>query len=631
MCGIAGFVGPLAQQGAQAETAIAQMIQRMLHRGPDGQGYWGDAHAGVMLGHARLAIVDTSEAGRQPMHLGHLHAVVNGEIYNYPELRRELETRYGAQFASHCDSEVVLHGYAHEGTAFFARMNGMFAFALYDAATRRLMLVRDRVGIKPVYYCARAEGLFFASEIKGLLAPFSGSDWAVDAVGLSQYLSFQTALAGRTLFAGVSLLRPGYMLSVSLDAPQQYDVSRYVGMASHMPPVTTFEQARHAFRDVFEASVSRHLLSDVPIAGYISAGMDSATVLHTAAHALVANGPMHAFTGRFPDETDWYDESSVAAEAVAAFGGVHCPVDITPTDFDQQLDAVVAALDEPKMGMGAFSQFVVARQVAARFKVVLTGHGGDELFAGYPIFKLARMANWRHLRRSELPHVVYFLLSALRRLFQPEFGRYLPVLWSRRAQRKLLARPLADAGYWQPLALLHTSSMTLGERIEATYMQEYLPNLLVVEDKISMVHRLESRTPFLDHALLDLSQRIAMEVKLHDGTLKALIKDYARQHLPAIYFSQPKRGFPTPLRRWLRTTHTHLLTERLLAEGSPLWRILSREEVRAQVDAYLHSWRRHLRPLDEIQSHRMWQLLCLESWVRQWQQHYGIRLVMAEQ
>lgn len=203
MCGIAGFVGVTGQDNARAESAIASILQRMQHRGPDGLGQWIDAANGVALGHARLAIVDTSDAGRQPMHLGALHAVVNGEIYNYPDLRRDLETRYGAQFASNCDSEIVLHGFAHEGEAFFARMNGMFAAGLFDASTGTLRILRDRAGIKPVYYCTHAGTFYFASEIRGLLAPLGASRWPIDLEGLSQYLSFQTALAGRTLFAGV--------------------------------------------------------------------------------------------------------------------------------------------------------------------------------------------------------------------------------------------------------------------------------------------------------------------------------------------------------------------------------------------------------------------------------------------
>lgn len=614
MCGIAGFVSKTV-----APTAITQMLERLHHRGPDGRDSWSDNH--ITLGHTRLAIVDTSDAGRQPMHLGELHTVVNGEIYNYPELRADLEKRYGAKFASHCDSEVVLHGYAYEGEGFFARMNGMFGFALYDAKARKLMLVRDKAGIKPVYYCQHEGGLFFASEIKALLAPLNAQSWNIDQLGLSQYLSYQTTLAGRTLFEGVSLLLPGQMLTLSVDT-NEVKLHYYSPLAKSSETITEFEQAVNAFSKTFDESIKRHLLSDVPLASYISAGMDSSSVAVAAAHAL--QGPMHAFTGRFPQETGWYDETSVAAEAVKSFNGVHHAIDITPQDFTTHFDAIIDALDEPKMGMGAFSQYMVAKHVAAKFKVVLTGHGGDELFAGYPLFKLTRLSTLRGLKASELPHVVYFILSALRKIFQPEFGRFLPVLWSRRAQAKLLNRSIDKN--WLPLQQLQAPCANTGERIFETYMQEYLPNLLVVEDKLSMAHSLESRTPLLDHQMLALSRQIPMETKLHNGTLKAIIKSHARAHLPPIYFQQPKRGFPTPLRRWMRENNAELLKSRLLGENSALTHIISRNLIEKEVTNFTNSWKRYVRPLDEIQSHRMWQLLSLESWLRQWESRYGITL-----
>lgn len=626
MCGIAGFIGPLARK--DAASVLAPMLERLHHRGPDGSGQWLDEAAPVALGHTRLAIVDTSEAGRQPMHLAHLHASVNGEIYNYPELRRDLEARYGAQFASHCDSEVVLHGYRHEGEAFFARMNGMFAVAIYDGEQRKLMLLRDRAGIKPLYYCQHEGNFLFASEIKALLAPLQVSSWPIDALGLSQYLSFQTPLAGRTMFAGVSLLMPGYMATIHVDTPQQISLAVYAAKPAPQPVIADYATAVDTFEKTFDESIERHLLSDVPIASYISAGLDSTSVANAAANKLRAQGVLHAFTGRFPQEIGWYDEASVAAQAVQHFGGVHRTIDITPPDLEAHLDAILHALDEPRMGMGIFSQYMVARKVAAEFKVVLTGHGGDELFAGYPLYKLSSWRNMRRLKLSELPHLVYFLLSACRKWLQPEFGRFLPVLWSRAAQHKLLGRKLQAAEHWQPLAQLQSACRTRGERIEATYLQEYLPNLLIVEDRISMAHGLESRTPFLDHRMLDVSARIPVATKLEGGVLKAIIKAHAKRHLPPIYMQQPKRGFPTPLRRWLRNECASFLEQRLIGESSALPKLVSRDALAQELKRYQHSWRRHFRPLDEIQSHRMWQLLSLESWLRQWQTRYNIQLVL---
>ena len=618
MCGIAGMLGPAAHP-----SRIEAMLARLQHRGPDGQGQWHAPH--VALGHTRLAIVDTSEAGRQPMHLGPLHAVVNGEIYNYPELRRDLEVRFGAVFASHCDSEVVLHGYAHEGEAFFARMNGMFAVALYDETTAQLLLVRDTMGIKPLYYCQHQGNLYFASEIKALFAAMPVTSWPIDRQGLAEYLCYQTALAGRTLFQHVALVRPGQILAADVTDPSTLRERSVPVQPRAIVAPSDFTKAVQDFTDVFEASVQRHLLSDVPIASYLSAGIDSACVTAVAAEHSAA--PMHAFTGRFPASNGWYDETTAAAQAVQHLKGQHHVVDIHPQDLETALDAVIDALDEPKMGMGAFSQYMVAKAVARQFKVVLTGHGGDELFAGYPLFKLTRLASILRLRRSELPHLVYFALSALRRWFQPEYGRYLAVLWSQRAQRALFGQALVPSPQ-ASLVQLHAGQRSFAGRMQASYLHEYLPNLLVVEDKISMAHQLESRTPWLDQAMLALSQATPMRHKLHGGVLKAIPKAYAPKMLPESYLRQPKRGFPTPLRQWLRSPENHLLESRLVQPDSALHALIAPATLAKEVARFRRSWYRHIRPLDEIQSHRMWQLLSLESWLRQWQQRYGIRLVL---
>lgn len=620
MCGICGLAGAITD-----DATLKRMLERLKHRGPDGSGMWSDHAQRIALGHTRLAIIDTSDAGRQPMHLDGLHAAVNGEIYNYPALREDLESRHGAQFASHCDSEIVLHGYRYEGVDFFKRLNGMFAIALYDEARGRLLLLRDRIGIKPLYYCYKDNRFAFASEIKSLLAAFDENRWPIDRLGLAEYLTYQTTLADRTLFSGVKLLEPGHLLVV---APSHLTVPKsqpFYEADTVCDEDISFGEAVAQYGKVFEESVKRHLLSDVPVATYISAGFDSASVAMQAARS--SGSPLGAYTGRFRGQGEWYDETKVAAEAVRSFGGQHQAIDIADADFAAQFDAVIEALDEPKMGMGAFSQFMVARAAAKKYKVILTGHGGDELFSGYPIFKIG-MLRPAAIRWSEWPHVGYFLWSGLRKFLWPEFGRYLPVLWPRRLQKTLAGDALVNVRPWEELVKLQSRGRTAIDRIFQTYLRVYLPGLLVVEDKISMAHSIESRTPMLDNAMLELSLKIPQAVKLHGNNLKAIIKENARALLPAIYFRQPKRGFPTPLRFWLRGSLKGFLHQRITHPHSRLRRLFDVRALERQVRAYEKSPLRFFRPLDEIQSHRMWQLLSLEAWLRIWEEKYGIKLVL---
>ncbi|NBX02576.1 MAG: asparagine synthase (glutamine-hydrolyzing) [Alphaproteobacteria bacterium] len=626
MCGICGIAGSSIEDLTTAQHKLRKMIARIAHRGPDGEGEWILPQRRIALGHTRLAILDVSDAGKQPMHLDTLHCVVNGEIYNYPELRLSLETLYNAKFFSHCDSEVVLHGYRHEGMAFFKRLNGMFAIALYDETQDKLILLRDRAGIKPLYYCQK-NGLFaFASEIKSLLAAYDETQWKIDSLGLSQYMSYQTALAGRTLFSDVSLLAPGHVLIVSHANIANIESAPFFEEHTELNPHISFAKATADYHHAFSESVSRHLLSDVPVASYISAGFDSASVATQAAKN--SGAPLTAFTGSFRGAGIWYDEASIARHAVENFGGNHVCVDIDSDDLIKELDAVIDALDEPKMGMGAFPQYMVAKAAAKNFKVILTGHGGDELFSGYPVFRLTQLGTLTSIKRSEIMHLGYFLWSRFRRLFSPEFGRHMAVVWSMRMQQKLRGKTVLALRPWHELEQIHLTCKNTADCLFRTYMEAYLPNLLVVEDKISMAHAIESRTPMLDNAMVELSKTIPQKIKLHGGELKAIIKENARTLLPVCFFKQPKKGFPTPLRLWLRGPLKGLLHERLLGNKSRLYRIFDTKVLEKYIHRYEHSYYRHIRPLDEIQSHRMWQLLSLEAWLRIWEEKYGIMLVI---
>lgn len=628
MCGICGSVGPKA-----SPARVTAMLQQMAHRGPDGEGLW--QNGDWVLGHKRLAIVDLSEAGRQPMFSrdGRLAAVVNGEIYNHAALRKELEAA-GAVFVSKSDSEVVLHAYRAWGRDSFIRLNGMFAFALADVERRAMFLVRDRLGIKPLYYCDAGADLTFASEIKGLVAANPERRWSIDATGLGQYLTFQNLIGAKSLFQSVRSVKPGCFLEV--DGGRVAEHAYWQPSFANIRKDASIEDAVGEFKAVFRASVGRHLMSDVPVSSYLSSGFDSTMVASEAARQL-GSAPS-VFTGKFP-EGGWYDEVEGARLVAKLMGADLNEVAIDAAGFARVFDDVVAALDEPRMGMGALPQYLVAETAAKRGKVILTGHGGDELFSGYPVFKMALLADsasrgvgatleaMRALRRSELPHLAYFGAQRARGGIGAHF---LPVLFPPSLQQRALQpdvlRKVRDSWAVDDLTGIAEASRSAYEQILLTYLKVYLPGLLIVEDKISMAHSLESRTPLLDNAMLDLSLSLPAAIKLDGGQLKAVIKAAARDVLPPRLFELPKRGFPTPLGRWLRGPLQPWMRDRLCAPGSALTRLFREDFLKATVERYVAAMTARIRPLDEVPTHRMWMLLCLESWLRQHETRYGVTL-----
>ena len=618
MCGIAGVIGK------DAASRVKNMLPLMVHRGPDGEGLWSRGSE-LALGHRRLAIVDLSASGSQPMlsEDERIVIVVNGEIYNFPELRVELES-LGARFKSSSDSEVVIHAWRHWGKGCFARFNGMFALALYDCAEDLLVLARDRLGIKPLYYSIDGRQLIFASEIKAVNEGRASNSVAIDPVGLNQYLTYQNYFGSRTLHENVKLLKPGQLLIMRPGGEATLESYWSLSFASENPDLG-FTQAVEQYKQALSESVQRHLMSDVDVASYLSAGFDSATVANRAAQT---GAPPTSFTGSFT-EGGWYDETGMARTMAQHNGSEHVSVSVDSSDLRRVLDDLIHSLDEPRMGMGAFPQYCVAERVAQTHKVILTGHGGDELSSGYPVFKLVQVlkclknltvslfTQLGNLRFSEFPHLAYFSVAAMR---SNPYRQFLPVLNSasqlQQGLRPEWASAIKDLHAEDELVALDDACSSNIQVLFSHYLQAYLNGLLIVEDKLSMAHSLESRTPMLDSNLLDLSLSIPQQVKLHRGSLKSIIKEGGRGWLPAELYRQPKRGFPTPLRFWLRGPLKEWFVSRITGTDSGLRTIFKEDWLTQTCDQYLYSYRKNFRPLDEIQSHNMWQLLSLESWLR---------------
>ncbi len=616
MCGIAGIIG------TNSNERVKEMLNLLKHRGPDAMGIW-KSNRELSLGHVRLSINDLTEAGNQPMFSedGNIVLIANGEIYNYLDLRKELELK-GIKFNSNSDSEVIIHAWKTWKHKCFQMFNGMFAFVLFDHENDELIIARDRMGIKPLYYSELNNEFIFSSEIKSIVAVMKSKS-EIDPIGLNQYLTYQNYFGQRSLYKGIKLLPPGHYLTIQLD--QRKKLEHFCSFNFTKDLNIDFDQAVTKYKKLIGSSVQRHLLSDVPVASYLSAGFDSSTVLNRAS---INKTPPDSFTGTF-QEGDWYDETSTASKIAKYNGSVFNVVNIVPENLPEMMDHLIDTLDEPRMGIGAFSQYCVAKKVAKTHKVILTGHGGDELFSGYPVFKFVNLINkikknpfnlYNLISKnffSELPHMIYFGLNLFR---SQTYQQYLPVLnnpmvlqqglkpeWAKLIQRHHPEDELVE---------LDGNCNNQEDVVLNHYLQAYLNGLLVVEDKISMAHSLESRTPFLDNEMLELSFSIPQSLKLYNGNLKAIVKEGGKDWLPEILYNEPKRGFPTPLNKWLRGPLRKWFVNKITGEQSGLHTLFESTWLKKTCNHYLNSYKKNIRPLDEIQTHRMWQLLSLESWLR---------------
>ena len=552
MCGIAGIVG---FDGTPVECAdIKRMTDAIAHRGPDGEGQWCEDSVG--LGHRRLAIIDLSEAAAQPMHSrdGRYVITYNGEVYNYADLRRELE-RTGSRFISQSDTEVVLEAVIRWGIdAAIRRFNGMFAFAIWDRQNRRLLVGRDRYGIKPLYIWQSTGQIAIASEPKAFrrLAGFSP---ILDAEGLAEYFTFQNILSNRTFLRGVSVFPPGNWAEVSTE-DGALNMSRYWEFSFHEPshPGSDEEYAEELGR-LLEQAVNRQLVSDVEVGSFLSGGLDSGSIVAIAARHLPG---MKAFTVGFEldfvaDDELNFDERSAAAEIAALVGATQFEMLIGPEHVRKCLPKLVRHLEEPRVGQSYPNYY--AAELASRFvKVAFAGTGGDEILGGYP---------WRYPPEGmALSDLDTWHFNIWRRLltegqvksFLAPLGEELAGFNPREVHRKLLASDklsLKDG----------TDPLSAALNFEA---KTFLPGLLAVEDRLSMAHGLEVRVPFLDNDLVEFCQGLPRpsrlgrtvpkqaDVRLWRKTSngKQLLRQAMKGALPDRLLRATKQGFSGPDTMW---------------------------------------------------------------------------------
>ena len=610
MCGIAGIL----HRGAHPDAAgrVKAMADSIPHRGPDDEGFWADGD--IALGFRRLAIVDLA-TGHQPMSNedGTIWVVFNGEIYNHVALRRQLEAA-GHRFATdHSDTEVLVHGYEQWGEGLLPRLNGMFAFAVWDARNRRLMLGRDRLGIKPLYVAERGDGaLVFASEIRAIHA--SGLiEKAPDVSAVHTYFIQQNVWDGRSMFKGVRQLLGGHLL---VDDVGRRRTAQFWDMSFNRRKIPARE-ATEAFREMLEGTIQRQMAADVPVMAYLSGGIDSSSLVagaHRIDPKVKAYSCLFDLTGVGADKIN--DEREFSRAMAAHLGIEHVELELGSAALMGSLHATIDALEEPRMGM-AYVNYLIAGRVAQDSKVVLSGCGGDEILGGY-------VGRYDYLR---LPYPVSsnptqsLLGRIMGRAPKPAGPLFDPV----RRMMELYRFPVAPhdmefaftpdtmragCGYSVEGAvgdlLKGCRSSFDWDRLMYADTKTYLTGLLMVEDKLSMAHSLESRVPLIDNEVIDLAMTFEWE-HLSDGkTGKKVFRDAIRDWVPEIIADKPKMGFGPPDASWYRGALQPWIRQLLAPERIAARGVFQPEFVQKAIDDHMSEAANRL-PL-------IWSLLSFDAW-----------------
>lgn len=621
MCGIAGL---MHTDGAiVSPVTLQRMTDAIAHRGPDGQGHWIEGNVG--LGHRRLAIIDLSPAAHQPMvNADHRYVLsYNGEIYNFRELRAELEAE-GFWFRSQSDTEVVLNALAAWGVAALQRFNGMFALALWDRRERRLLLARDRYGIKPLYYSQQGHQFAFGSEQKAMLA-IPGFERRLDKPGLMEYFTFQNFFTDRTLLEGVKMLPAGHHALLNLNEPTpRLKLTRYWDFHFQEPTgQVDAREYREELDRLFSQAVNRQLIADVELGSYLSGGMDSGAITAVAARSYPY---LKTFTCGFDLSSASGIELSfderVKAEAMSArFKTEHYEMVLKAGDMERVLPKLAWHLEEPRVGQ-SYPNYYAAKLASKFVKVVMSGAGGDELFGGYP---------WRYYR------------AATANSFEQYIDQYYG-FWQRLVDNrhlKTLFAPIWDdvkdvwtRDIFRDVFANHQNELDRPEDYinHSLYFEAktFLHGLLVVEDKLSMAHSLETRVPFLDNDLVDFAMRCPVGLKLNnlrdvirinenepgdkqgkyflktaDG--KQILRDMMRHFIPQDIADGVKQGFSAPDASWFKGESIDYVRKRLMSDTPRIYRFLDRETTHTLVNEHLNG--------EQNRRLFIWSLLNVEHWL----------------
>jgi asparagine synthase (glutamine-hydrolysing) len=621
MCGIAGFV--TAHPPSQADVVLGRMTQVLEHRGPDDAGHFQDGLA--FLGHRRLSIVDLA-AGHQPMSTadGRRWVVYNGEIFNHAELRPDYERR-GCRYQTRSDTECILHGLDCYGPRAIEQFNGMFAFAVWDRDRRRLYCGRDRHGIKPFYYFWDGTHFVFASEIKALLE-YPHISAILNEEALAEYLSFGYVSGEETLFQGIRTLPPAHYLELEWrDGQFELSTTQYWETPLFAEPYPIDEQeAVRECRRRFDEVVRSRLMADVPLGVFLSGGIDSSAI--AASMRRHFDGTLKSFSVGYRERD--YTELGWARQVSEAVGTEHHEVVVGFEEFFASLPKLIWHQDEPICSAASIPLYFVSRLAAGEVKVVLTGEGSDELFAGYERYRY-HLINERALRlyrhvpgavqelirrlvpltpslslRRKLEHTFLYRTPDLESLFLDNFYCGFPATEVRQLARTPLLRQASPYRSYRRYWSVEPQQSTLA-RMLFSDQRTYMVELLMKQDRMSMATSIESRAPFLDHTFVEFAMRLPDRLKLPRRG-KYVFKKAVEDTLPREIVYRPKMGFPTPLRTWLSEERSAFLHDYILDPGGLVSQYLDTGQIRPVLE-------RH-RQRQEDATHRIWRLLTLQVW-----------------
>lgn len=618
MCGIAGQISFGGRDG-DSTARMTAALKALAPRGPDGEGVWADERC--LLGHRRLAIVDLSEAGRQPMTRGHLALSFNGMIYNYRELRGELEQR-GERFRSDCDTEVILAAWQVWGPDCLQRFNGMFAFGLWDAGAGRLWLARDRFGKKPLVWRGTPDGAVFASTLRGLQA-LHGQAGEVDRHALAAYLALKYVPEPMSILTGCAKVAPGHLVRIDHAGAvvERWYHPRPDPVAAALPAGERAPYIRH----LVETATRDRLVADVPLGAFLSGGIDSAVV------AAAAGKGVKTYTVGFDGVADYYEERPQARATAAHLGTGHVEIALGPDEAIAALDAVFDGLDEPFGDSSAVPAFAVARAIRTHATVALSGDGGDEVFGGYrrhqgelaaafyarlPTF--ARKDLIEPLARALPESKGNWLLERFRRLRRfvsaaslDESARQ--AAWIRALDDEEVRTLLGGTGF-DVVDLVssirrespspHPVERTLYADLAIVLPGDMLPKV----DRMGMANALEIRSPFLDHRVVEAALALPPEAKVQRGRGKAVLRDAFADVLPPDVLNRPKKGFEIPVATWL----TGPLRD--LAEDATTPDALT--DMGLEPVDLPRRWREDLARGRRDTAERIWTLIALRQWMR---------------
>ncbi len=627
MCGITGI---MQFGGARVEPGILrQMCAAMVHRGPDDEGIYTAGSVGI--GMRRLSIVDLA-TGHQPLSNedGTVWIVFNGEIYNHSILREKLRT-LGHQYRTQSDTETIVHLYEEYGTDCVQHLQGMFAFAIWDARRQHLFIARDRLGIKPLYYQLTSHQIVFGSEIKVILAG-PGTCGQLDRAVLPEYLSFGYLSGEQTFYSGIRKLMPGHWMEV--DVGGKFKIERYWDLPlTHSNRSNPESHYIQTYRAMLEQAVSSHLMSDVPLGVFLSGGIDSSAV--AALMTKIRRAPVQTFSVGYAENE--YSELSYARVVARHLNSIHHEVLVSRQDFFDSLPHLIWHEDEPIVWPSSVALYFVAQLARERVKVVLTGEGADETLAGYSRYAFTlKNAAWDRIYRRTIPDAIRRAVSAsiadstwinatLRRKLSHTFLARNGNSWasfyfdnffsafSESEQAELLSDEVLKesangAAYQRVLEFWEHSSGEMLQRLLYTDIKTYLVELLMKQDNMSMAASIESRVPFLDHSLVEFATNIPQNLQLGRFAGKRILKKAVEDLLPHSILYRPKLGFPTPWSGWLAGPQFDVIQNLLLEPRSMERGLFKPSAVGRLFEEHRSGYRDHYN--------RIWRLLNLELWHR---------------